>query len=178
VTALRKSGAILERRTQSATLAQCFGGYVSSINNPVEALFSTPIPQEVWHYTTLVGLRGILSSGKIWATDVRFTKDKTEFIHARNVADEYINALKTDGGRIPFPAEELSKMLHKAFDEGALSPLESKVYVASFSVADDLKGQWVEFAESCRGVSIAFDLRKIRPPKEVEVDLAPAKRIP
>jgi hypothetical protein len=50
-----------------------------------------------------------MSSGKIWATDVRFTKDKTEFIHARDVADEYINTVKTDGERFPFPTEELSK---------------------------------------------------------------------
>jgi hypothetical protein len=142
---------------------------VNSINNPVEALFRKPIPQEVWHYTNLDGLKGIMSSGRIWATDVRFTKDKTEFVHAREIVDEYIDTVKSERANFAFPAEELSKMLDKAFDEGALSPFENDVYVASFSAADDLKGQWVEFAENCRGVSIAFDLRNIRPPKEAEI---------
>lgn len=142
---------------------------MSSVNGPVETLFSTPIPQEVWHYTNLAGLQGILSSGKIWATDVRFTRDKTEFIHARDIVDKYLRTVKTVGAGFMFPVEELSKMLHKAFDKGALSPLENEIYIASFSAADDLKGQWVEFAENCRGVSIAFDLRNIRLPKELEV---------
>jgi hypothetical protein len=140
-----------------------------STNNPVESLFSTPIPEEVWHYTTLAGFEGILTSGKLWATDVRFTNDKTEFIHARDVVDEYLNSVRTARGRFAFPDEELSKMLHKAFDEGALSPTENDVYVASFSAAEDLKAQWVEYADNCRGVSIAFDLRNIRPPKEAEL---------
>lgn len=142
---------------------------MSSNINSVEALFSEPIPQEVWHYTTLEGLEGILSSGRIWATDVRFTKDKTEFIHARDIVDEYLNSVKTDNARFVFPIEKLSKMLHKDFDDGALSPHENEVYVASFSAADDLKAQWVEFAENCRGISIAFDLSNIRPPKEAKL---------
>jgi len=49
--------------------------------NPVEELFSMPIPERVWHYTTLVGLEGILTSGMMWATDARFTNDRTEFVH-------------------------------------------------------------------------------------------------
>ncbi len=142
---------------------------MTSIGNSVEALFNEPIPQEVWHYTTLAGLEGILSSGKIWATDVRFTKDKTEFIHARNIVAQYLNTVKTGGGHFADFGEELSRMLSTAFDEGALSPLENEVYVASFSAADDLKGQWVEFAENCRGVSIAFDLRNIRSPEEAKI---------
>ena len=142
---------------------------MSSVNGPVEALFSTQIPQEVWHYTNLAGLQGILSSGRIWATDVRFTKDKTEFIHAREIIDKYLHTIKTAGSDFMFPVEELSKMLDKAFDEGALSPLQNEIYVVSFSAAGDLKGQWVEFADNCRGVSIAFDLRNIRLPKELEV---------
>jgi hypothetical protein len=145
------------------------GGHVSSTDNPVGALFDTQIPDEVWHYTTVAGLEGMLSSGKVWATDVRFTNDKTEFIHAREVIEEYLTSVKTNESDFMFPAEELSRMLYKAFDQGALSSNENNVYVASFSAADDLKSQWVEYADNCRGVSIAFDLRNIRPPKDAEL---------
>jgi hypothetical protein len=142
---------------------------VSSTNNPVETLLSTPIPQEVWHYTTIPGLQGILSSGKIWATDVRFTNDKTEFIHARDVANECLRAAKIPGLPSDFPIEELSKMFDKAFDEGALSPLQNEVFIASFSAADDLISQWAQYADNSQGVSIAFDLRNIRPQKELQI---------
>ena len=141
---------------------------MSLTSNPVETLLSTPIPREVWHYTTIAGLQGIVSSGRIWATDVRFTNDKTEFIHAREIANKYLRAVKPDSP-FAFPIDELSRMLDKAFDEGALSPLENEVFIASFSAAGDLMSQWMQYADSARGVSIAFDLRNIRPPTEIQI---------
>jgi hypothetical protein len=60
-------------------------------------------------------------------------------------------------------------MLTKAFDEGALSPAETEVYLISFSAASDSLSQWHQYADASRGVSIGFDLRYIRPPKEEEI---------
>ncbi len=138
-------------------------------DNPVEELLSRRIPQEVWHYTTLDGFAGILSSGRIWATDARFTNDSTEFVHAREIVTKFLKTKEQDGSRFLFPVEELSRMLDKAFDEGALSPLENDVYISSFSADGDLKGQWAEYGDNYRGVSIGFDFRSIRPPQEEEV---------
>lgn len=145
------------------------------VKNPIEELLSTPIPDEVWHYTTLEGLEGILSSGTIWATDARYTNDKTEFTHARGIVKAYLEERAEHGSREGFPTEDLSKMLDEAFEEGALSPLETEVYVASFSANGDLLSQWVQYADNCRGVALAFDLRGLRPPKElgVGITLAP-----
>jgi hypothetical protein len=60
-------------------------------------------------------------------------------------------------------------MLAKAFDEGALSPSETEIYLISFSEASDSLTQWNQYADASKGVSIGFDLRYIRPPKEAEV---------
>jgi hypothetical protein len=76
---------------------------MSSTGSPIKTLLNTKIPAEVWHYTTLPALEGILSSGKIWATDVRFTNDKTEFIHGRAIVNEYLNSIKPDETRFLFP---------------------------------------------------------------------------
>jgi hypothetical protein len=141
----------------------------SIMSNSVEELFAKTIPEEVWHYTTLAGLDGILSSGTMWATDARFTNDTTEFIHARVIAAEYLKSLKSDDLRASMPLDTISSMLDKAFDGGALSPTETEVYLISFSEAPDLLSQWNSYADSSRGVSIAFDLRYIRPPKEEEI---------
>ncbi len=137
--------------------------------NPVEELFSRPIPERVWHYTSLEGFEGILTSGNVWATDARFTNDSTEFIHARDVAETCIQSLNAAGILGNFPSLDLQEMLHHAFDRGALSPLENEVYLISFSEARDLLTQWTQYADRGRGVSIGFDLRYIRPPRELEV---------
>jgi hypothetical protein len=42
----------------------------------------------LYHYTSEAGLRGILESDRIWATDVRFLNDDTEFQRAFN--DKYL----------------------------------------------------------------------------------------
>jgi hypothetical protein len=137
--------------------------------NAVERLFGTPIPTEVWHYTTLTGFEGIVTSGKLWATDARFTNDRTEFIHAREIAREYIASLKPRDRRTSLPLEAISSMLERAFDAGALSPSENQVYLASFTEASDSLSQWGLYADACEGLCIAFDLRRVRPPKEANI---------
>lgn len=137
--------------------------------NIVEELLEKPIPQEVWHYTSLAGLEGILTSGKIWATDARFTNDRTEFVLARQVAEEYLRSVNPRDLRGGMPLETISSMLARAFDEGALSPSETEVYLISFSEVPDLLSQWHQYADASKGVSIAFDLRYIRPPKQAEI---------
>ena len=39
---------------------------------------SKEVPDVLYHYTDSGGLKGILSSGKIWATDIHYLNDKSE----------------------------------------------------------------------------------------------------
>ena len=137
--------------------------------NPIDELFSRTIPDKVWHYTTLSALEGILSSGRMWATDCRFTNDRTEFVHAKDIAEGCIESLQFSGSMSTFPSLNLLRMLNLAFDRGALSPLENEVFLVSFSEARDLLTQWYQYADGGRGVSIAFDLRNVRPPVEAKI---------
>lgn len=137
--------------------------------DPVEQFFNAPIPQDLWHYTTLSGLEGILRSGSIWATEARHTTDESEFVHAHDIAISYLKNLepKTD-------AEKLAKqdgleIVDAEFGTGTLSKKAMEVFVTSFSDAENLKSQWTEYADKGTGVSIAFDLRHIRPPKSIQV---------
>lgn len=143
--------------------------------DPVERFFNAPIPEDLWHYTTLSGLEGILRSGRIWATEARHTTDEREFVHAQDLAIGYLKNLepKTD-------AEKRAKrdgleIVEAEFRTGTLSKKATEVFIASFSSAENLKSQWTEYADKGKGVSIAFDLRHIRPPKplQVAVTLAP-----
>lgn len=60
-------------------------------------------------------------------------------------------------------------MIEEEFNGGVLSAATFEVFLASFSAAADLKSQWMEYAANGAGVSIAFDLRKIRPSKDLQL---------
>ena len=137
--------------------------------------FNTPVPEEVWHYTSRANFEGIISSGRIWATEAHHTTDPTEFVHARVVA----NALLQTTSALDVPSQAAkqaaSDIVTAAFDQGALSREQTEVFVVSFSSAKDLKSQWMQYADQGRGVSVAFSLGHIRPPaaSESAVTLAP-----
>jgi len=138
---------------------------MEALSGPVEDFLYEPIPPEVWHYTKIEGLQGILSSGTIWATEARSTKDTTEFIHARDIALEYLKTAQRPGEHFEFALREAYEVVESVFDEGALSSNHTEVFIASFSAAENSKNQWKDYGDGNRGASIAFDLRNIRRPK-------------
>jgi hypothetical protein len=133
-------------------------------NTLINEFFGTPIPEQVWHYTTVAGLEGILSSGTVWATEAHRTTDPSEFIHAREIASQFFDKFEPADKHSAYAKQAAIETVTHAFDKGALSPAQMEIFVASFSASSDLESQWDTYADSKRGVSIAFDLRKIRPP--------------
>ena len=135
----------------------------------IEDFLSTPIPEKLWHYTTVDALEGILSTQTVFATEVHHTTDPDEFTHARSVASDYL-------ARIAIPDEAARRfkdagrgLLNMAFSQdGPLSPDHHQIFVASFSGSSDKRSQWELYSKEATGVSIAFDLRGIRPPKELD----------
>jgi hypothetical protein len=51
----------------------------------------------LYHYTTTDALLGILQAGSLWATDIRFLNDSTEFTFAR---DLFVNELRRRAVRL------------------------------------------------------------------------------
>lgn len=51
-------------------------------NDAVREWLYQPIPERLWHYTNADGFAGVVKSGRVWATDVRFLND-TEEVHPR-----------------------------------------------------------------------------------------------
>jgi hypothetical protein len=147
------------------------------VSRKVQDLFNTPVPHELWHYTTVDGLRGIVSSGKVWATEARFTSDPTEYVFLRNAAIEFLKAeqQKQRLGSVGLDADALLELINIHYEKGVLSPGFADVFIASFSAAEDLKSQWIDYGMGYTGVSIAFDLQQARPPNELDssVTLAP-----
>lgn len=133
----------------------------------INDFLSKPIPPEVWHYTNLTGFEGIVSSARIWATEAHHTTDETEFVHARDVASRYLEQLHPVDESMARAKQSAQDIVARAFDHGALSPDQAEVFVASFCEKDDLESQWTGYADGGRGVSLSFDLRKVRQPDEI-----------
>jgi Protein of unknown function (DUF2971) len=145
----------------------------SFMSNPIEELLNSPIPEKLWHYTSIQGFHGIVTSKRIFATDVRFLNDREEFVHARKIADQIV-AVSPEFDADGFPyRKHLATAVTLAFDSGPLSDIQ--VFVASFSAAEDQLGQWRGYSQGSSGVSLAFDLRSFRPPPDVDtlVSFAP-----
>lgn len=134
----------------------------------INDFLSTPIPPEVWHYTNLSGFEGILSSGRVWATEAHHTTDKTELIHAREIAVNFLERWRPGNVNMEWARQSAQEIILHAFDDGPLASSKSEIFIVSFSAADDLKSQWIEYANGGRGVSLSFDLRHVRPPSEIE----------
>ena len=46
--------------------------------NIVSQLLAIDVPDLLFHYTTAVGLMGIIGSGKIWTTKIQYMNDNSE----------------------------------------------------------------------------------------------------
>lgn len=135
-------------------------------DDPLHGWLNQPIPEKLWHYTSVRGFQGIVESGNIFATDVRFLNDSAEFIHARKVANDLVEKTP-EFGDLQFPLRDSLKwVVNAAFESDFLNPNRAQIFVASFSDSRDNLSQWRGYSHGTSGVSIAFDLRMLRPPIE------------
>jgi hypothetical protein len=143
--------------------------------DPIQEWLHRRIPEKLWHYTSVHGFQGIISSGNIFATDVRFLNDTEEFVHARKVAEDLIEKTP-EFGQWRFPLLDCLKWaVSTIFGSDFLNPNSAQIFVASFTDSEDDLSQWRAYSHGSCGVSIAFDLGKFRPPIESDsaVSFAP-----
>jgi hypothetical protein len=113
-------------------------------------IFPQAKPKHAYHYTTIDGLRGILANKKLWATDLAYLNDSTEYIYANTLIEEGIHKL----GAHPI----LSPMLTVLSDEPGPLASAFNVYASCFCQAEDLLSQWRAYSGKGTGYAIEFDL--------------------
>ena len=113
----------------------------------------TPWPPIIYHYTSDVGLRGILETGKLWLTDIFNLNDPSELSHGFSHVVNILNSKAVDG-----PPE--SKVFSRAFEtflmKGGIQA-SAHYFVCSFSSAGDDLGRWRAYADNGRGYALGFD---------------------
>lgn len=124
--------------------------------NIVSQLLAIDVPDLLFHYTTAVGLMGIIGSGKIWTTKIQYMNDNSEL----QLAFDYIRneiELQRNGIEKTRTEEELDEMC-KVLD----STEKINVSVASFTEMGDQLSQWRGYCEIGNGYSLGFDGHQLR----------------
>jgi hypothetical protein len=107
-------------------------------------------PTDIFHYTNLEALCGILQTGQLWATHIKFMNDSDELTHGRDLL------LSAVFGRLQSRADydAVSLFVNIMFND-----MVKDVFVACFSGLSDDLSQWRGYGGES-GVSVGF----ARPP--------------
>lgn len=125
------------------------------------------VPDTLYHYTSLKGLKGIITERQLRASDLRFLNDSSEFMYAFNLAESEITwgpAARALGGLPPCKTEKRDKVLIELLElilkESGQINEEVRTYSVSFTKQGDILSQWRAYCPR-GGVSIGFEGPKL-----------------
>ena len=126
--------------------------FLGSIGSAVGAELILHPGKDLYHYTDLNGLLGVLQKADLWLTHSRYSNDEEEIAHGqRVVSDAIADALKqaaADVRRTEY-LEQLRTLIDKPSTEG--------VYICCFCQKDNLLSQWRGYGANGAGVSLQVD---------------------
>lgn len=120
--------------------------------------FHSQVPEVLYHYTSATGLTGILESQSLWASDVRFMNDASEFVYASDLIKQTVREVLD-----PIADERLRPLIQgmdnfaTAFEIGFLRP-----FCACLCEEGDLLSQWRGYTRDALGYSLGLDLVRRR----------------
>ncbi|HUY99940.1 MAG TPA: DUF2971 domain-containing protein [Thermomicrobiaceae bacterium] len=119
-------------------------------------------PSLLYHYTDAAGLRGIVTSGELWATDAFYLNDASEFRYVFQLVAEELEQMEQADPPPPDAASEVAEMIRLAADI-ALETIRDDIpfFVACFCKRKDLLSQWRGYAKGTGGFSIGFKRREL-----------------
>ncbi len=117
-------------------------------------------PVHLYHYTTAGGLLGIIRKQELWATDIRYLNDSTEFYLGRDAFKRVVKDKLQ-----PMDKDTLEKRTLLALDGLLDLPKETlkqfPIYVCSFSLLRNDLSQWRAYCHD-GGYSIGFPTDRLR----------------
>src|SRR5271168_1741603 len=129
-----------------------FSARADRVLEPFAAEMADAVTPPLWHYTTQDGMRGILESGTLRASDIYHLNDPGEVTHGLEPA---LRALGIEGRRGPpemgLFAQHVSAVLRDRISEVA------NFFVLSFSTDGDYLPQWQAYAENGHAYALCFD---------------------
>ena len=110
------------------------------------SLSETALPGQLWHYTDVDGLAGILGSGKLWATSARSMEDIAEIRYGNDLVRQAAVEL------LPEPA--IDRLLYD--HDATLFCGEDDMFMCCFTTEADSPRQWGRSPQTASGGAIVF----------------------
>lgn len=132
------------------------GSVINAVNSRIAPLQPQLETSEIFHYTSVAGMQGILSQLQFHATEVHYLNDPSE--PGKNAAEilEKAFPLITD----PFRKEILTKI--REFVHEQQHDISDFRCVVSFCSDPDIVSQWRGYSGGALGYALGFDLKKLR----------------
>ena len=125
------------------------------IKKITEKLYSHIPGETLYHYTTFSGLMGIVKSGVLWASDIRYMNDSAELKHAADLIQNEIGERISNGHSRHKLLNHFMDWFNHRITNGHM------IFAASFRSTGNLLSQWRGYSEPGKGVSLGFNPEKI-----------------
>jgi len=109
----------------------------------------------LFHYTSLNGVRGIIDSGSLRATEIRYFNDAAEMKHTVDQLSPQTWFREGFGQSNPTLLNQLREWLSHRLIAGHM------LYVGCFTANGNLLSQWRSYCPTAKGVSLGFDAAKL-----------------
>jgi Protein of unknown function (DUF2971) len=131
--------------------AAAFGRGMSDL----PSLWTFASPRELYHYTGLDGLVGIVTDRAIWATDARYLNDASELAYAADLIETVIVEAFSE-----VPDATVKDALPSTPRPGFANPFEylHKPFVVCFCEEPDLLSQWRGYGEGTTRYSLGLEV--------------------
>lgn len=116
---------------------------------PSHGLFAQDPPAELYHYTSLQGAHGIITSKQLWLTKIQHLNDMTELRYAIDLFRHAVVRWQAN-----LDAEERAFIDRGAHQLGSFTG--TNICVASFCADGDLLSQWRAYGAEATGVALGF----------------------
>ncbi len=112
----------------------------------------TDIPVPLYHYTSQRGLLSIISNKCIWATNIQYLNDATEFAYAKDLVIKEVQSLLESE-----VTDDIKVFLVYFMKLVSSSSRGVSICTCSFSTKGDQLSQWNGYCPDGNGFSIGFD---------------------
>ncbi|MDG9668166.1 DUF2971 domain-containing protein [Hahella sp. CR1] len=123
----------------------------SAMIQDITAKLYSDIPVDtLYHYTTFSGLLGIVESGNLWASDIRYMNDSAELKHTADLISAEVDRRIADSHPKPGLLHQFRDWIAHRITNGHM------LFGASFRSNGNLLSQWRGYSSMGKGVSVGF----------------------